>query len=236
MNLILDLVILLVILLSVWSGKRNGFIKSFFGFFGSIAAFVLASLLARPAGAFLSEQFIRPAMDQYFVNALSERIGTAAENLDFSTLPESCNDILSRFGVSVESLKDMVANETVTAGESALETVSRLVIEPISDSIGYAVSYIVLFIVLAIVIRIVVKALDLVAKLPVLNFSNKTLGIVMGAVCGIFLAIVFSGAVMYLEPVLQGSENPFLSAFEVDRTYLLHFFSKIDLLGLFSAK
>ena len=58
----------------------------------------------------------------------------------------------------------------------------------------------------------------------------------MGAVWGLFLAVIVSGVMMYLEPMLQGSENEFLSAFDVERTYLIRFLSKIDLLGIFTNK
>ncbi len=236
MNLILDLIILVVFLLCLWRGHKNGFIKSFFGLFGSIAAFILSSLLARPAGTFLGEKFISPVMEKYLLSALSERIGTAVENLDFGALPSSCDDILSHFGVTAESIKEMLASESATVGQSAVEQLSETVILPVSVSIGYAVAYIVLFIVLSVAIRIAVKALDLVSKLPVLNFSNKTLGILMGAVWGLFLATVFSCVLMYLEPMIQGSENEFLRAFDIEQTYLIRFLSKIDLLGIFSIK
>jgi len=236
MNLIFDLMILGVFLFCLWRGHKNGFIKSFFGFFGSIAAFLLSSFFAGPVGTFLGEKLISPVMEKYLLSSLSERLGTAAENLDFCALPSSCDDILSHFGVSAESIKEMISSESAAVGQSAVEQLSETVIRPVSVSIGYAVAYIVLFIILSIVIRIAVKALDLVSKLPILNFSNKTLGVLMGAVWGLFLAIIVSGVMMYLEPMLQGSENEFLSAFDVERTYLIRFLSKIDLLGIFAIK
>lgn len=236
MNLILDLIILVVFLICLWRGHKNGFIKSFFGLFGSIAAFILSSLFAGPLGTFLGESFFSPVMEKYLLSALSERIGTAVENLDFSALPSSCDDILSRFGVTAESVKEMLVSESATVGQSAVEQLSETVILPGSVSIGYAVAHIVLFIVLSIAIRFAVKALDLVAKLPVLNFSNKTLGVLMGAVWGLFLAIIFSCVLVYLEPMMQGSENGFSSAFDIEQTYLIRFLSKIDLLGIFAVK
>lgn len=236
MNLIFDLMIFLVFLFCLWRGHKKGFIKSFFGFFGSIAAFILSSLLSRPVGVFLAERFISPVMEKYLLSALSERIGTTADGLDLNALPASCNDILSRFGVSAESIKEKLASEGAAVGQNAIDKLSEAVIRPVSESIGSAVAYIVLFIVLSIAIRIAIKALDLVAKLPILNFSNKTLGVLMGAVWGLFLAIVFSGVLMYLEPMMQGSENDFLSAFDIEQTYLIRLLSKIDLLGIFAIK
>lgn len=236
MNLIFDVLVLVVFSFCLWHGHKSGFIKSFFGLFGSIAAFIASSLFARPIGTFLGEKVISPVMEKYLLTALSERIGTAAENLDFSALPPSCNDILSRFGVSAEGINEMLTVENSAMGQSAVEQISEAVIRPVSVSVGYAIAYIVLFIVLSVAIRFAVKALDLVAKLPVLNFSNKALGIVMGAAWGLFLAIILSGVLLYLEPAMKGSEYEVLNTFDVEQTYLIRFFSKIDLLGIFAVK
>ncbi len=236
MNILVDAIILIVLLLCVWGGHKNGFIKSFFGLFGSVAAFILSSILANPIGRWLGEKFIFPIMEKYLLTALSARIGTTVENLDFSALPASCDDILSRFGFSSESVKELLVAKGDTLGENMLESVSNYVIQPISDTVGFAIAYIALFIVLSIAIRLAVKALNLVAKLPVLNFSNKTLGLLMGVVWGLFLSLVLSGAFSYLEPALQGNKIQFVNEFDVEKTYLVRTLSKIDLLGFFAIK
>ena len=233
MNIIFDLIVLSVILLSFWFGKKNGFVKTFFGFVGSVAAFVLSAAFAKPVGTFLSNRLVFPVMEKYFLNALSQNMGTAVENLNFHELPDSCNVVLSRFGVTADMIEQKIISEGVSAGEEVLTLASDFVVRPLSESVSYAIAYFGLFIILGIAIRIVVKALDLVAKLPILNFSNKALGSIMGIIWGLFLAIFIAGGLKYLQPWMQGNEVEFLNGFDVEKTYLIRILSKIDLLGIF---
>ncbi len=234
MNILADLILVAVIALCAFIGRKNGFVKTIFSFFSSIVAFIVASLLSRPIGAFLGENVFYPFFEKHVLTALSEGAGKSVAEIDFSALPEACKAVLSRFQVTEEALKGFLAESGQTAGQATADAVGRYVAEPIAHSVGVAVAFAALFIVSLILLRILSRALDLISKLPVLNFSNRTLGLVIGLVFGLFIAFLLSGILSLSEPMLQGVENAFFQAFDVEETVLLKLFSKVDLLSVFS--
>lgn len=228
MNLLCDLLIVVVLGVSIYLGKKNGMIKTFFGFFGSIIAFVLTAVFARPFGSFLTEKVFYPFFKNRFLDSLSDSTGQSASSLDFLDLPESARKVLSGFGVETEKLTDYVKSIPETVEESVTESVGRFVVMPIAEAVGYACAFLALFIVFSILIRIVVRLLDLVAKLPVLNFANTVLGVVAGAVQGVFFAMVIASLLVVAAPALQGSESELLNSFDPENTFLLRFFAQFD--------
>ena len=72
----------------------------------------------------------------------------------------------------------------------------------ISSSVALAISFVILYAAAHIAIAIIANVLDLISKLPVLNSTNKSLGIIMGAGLGILYAFVFSAILTYGYPLL----------------------------------
>ena len=234
MNFIIDLLLLAIPVLCILEGKRRGFIKTFFGFFGSIIAFFLTSLFAGPLGSFISSAFFYPFLRQRFLTALSQEIGQSAAVIDFAALPENCHKLLARFGTDADAIADHVASASQTAGEAAADAASQFVALPLADAASYALAFFLLFVIFSVVVRIAVHLLDLVSKLPILNFSNRFLGLLAGALQGFFLSMVLSVILVAAAPWISSSPNPFLSSFDPDQTYLLRYLSSFDFFGMFS--
>ncbi|MBR3836663.1 MAG: CvpA family protein [Clostridia bacterium] len=234
MNILIDLLLLAILILCIWMGKKRGFIKSFFGFFGSIIAFFLTSLFAKPLGSFFSSAFFYPFLRQRFLTVLSQEIGQSASGIDFSALPESCQQLLARFGTDAEAIADHVATASQTVGDAAADTVSGFVALPLADAASYALAFFLLFVVFSVAVRIAVHLLDLISKLPILNFSNRFLGLLAGALQGFFLVLVLSAILVSAAPWIGSSPNPFLASFDPEQTYLLKFLSGFDFFGMFS--
>ena len=225
MSYLLDLLVVGILALCIWNGKRKGFIKTFFGFFGSLIAYFLASLFALPVGNLIGDA-IYPSMKDKFIASVAARAGASAENLDATQLPEACNEILHPFGYDAESLSDFASAE----GVGTLEGVAESIVRPVADSVGFAIAAVLLFIVFLVLIRILVHCLDLLAKLPGLKFSNKVLGSVAGGLHGAFLVILLSSAWMLIYPGI--SEESFFAQLDPDHTILFKLFGAIDLIGV----
>jgi len=235
MNWIADLSVLLMIASAALIGRKNGFIKTFFSFFGSLISFVVASVLARPTGVFIGERFFAPVLKNKVIAAFLEGAQDRLEQIDFSSLPDSYQSLLARFGVDFDEVHSFVSGLASSSGEETAEKVAVWIVDPIAEMAGIALMFVLLFIGTSLAVRLAVKALDLIARLPILNFSNHLLGLALGAAWGILLAFVFSGVLNLLEPTLQGSESLFLSAFDVEKTILVRFFTQFDLFGIFTA-
>ncbi len=222
MNIFFDILIVLVVLLSAFIGKKRGFIKTFFGFFESVISFILAAFLARPIGSFFSKTILEPVISKYFARAFLKISGDISSEITFDALSKSGQEFLLRFQINGEVFDSFFSG----AGESvskSLEQVFASIAEPIASSIAYAVTFFVLFIGISFLLRILIKLVDLVSKLPFLNFSNQFLGFFVGLLWGLVLAVALSYLVVLIEPFLQSTE--FFRDFSSKSTVLLKLLS-----------
>ncbi len=225
MNIIFDIFLVLVILLSAFIGKKRGFVKTFFGFFESIVSFVIASFFARPIGDFLSKTFLEPAISKYFLRSFLKTSGEITTGISFESLSDASKEFLTRFHIDGATFDSFFTGAGESVSES-LEAVFLSVAAPIASSVAYAISFLILFIGISFLFRIIIKLVDLVSKLPFLNFSNKFLGLFVGLLWGIVLAIVISYTVVLIEPFLKGTQ--LFQKFSSQETVLLKLLSGFD--------
>ena len=74
--------------------------------------------------------------------------------------------------------------------------------EAVSKAAAYTIAFIIIYILANIGITIAANVLDIIAKLPFLNFANKTLGIAAGAVLGFVSAWIFAIVLNFVFPLL----------------------------------
>jgi len=104
----------------------------------------------------------------------------------------------------LESIRDIPSALSGAIARAAAETVLYLII------------FLIAFILILLLWSIVGHALDLVARLPVLHFLNKTGGFVLGLCKGALFLFVLAWVLRYLGDVIPDDT--------VEHTYLLHFF------------
>lgn len=182
----LDLITVLIIVISAFLGRKRGFIRTFFNLFGTLVAYLAASILSKPIGSWIAKVFLEP------------------------------------------SLGMMIAEKRAPEyAEYSLQMLASYVSAPI----GKMIAFVLLFVGVYVLLRFAVRFFDLVAKLPILNFSNRTLGLVAGILWGIVLAVLFSFAVRLF---FCAFPDAVANAYDViERTYLIRFFSGLDILGYF---
>ena len=234
MNWIADLFLVVVILTAAWYGKKKGLIQTFFSFFGSIISFILAAVLARPIGSFLGKTFFSQPLKEYLIRLLSDQTQLSVENLDFSVLPEICWEILGRFNVTEDTISEAILSLGNDSAQATVGNIAEWIVDPIAQGIGIAITFLILFVAIYFAVKFLVKTLDLISKLPILNFSNHFLGLIFGVLWGVFLSFLISGLLSLIAPSLQGSENAFLREFDPEKTILVRFLIHFDLFGVFA--
>ena len=55
MGILIDIILILIVLLSIFLAYRKGLIKTIFSFFGTILALILAFLLSGPVGSVIDK-------------------------------------------------------------------------------------------------------------------------------------------------------------------------------------
>ena len=105
-----------------------------------------------------------------------------------------------------------------------MEMVCEGIVEEAAEFISAGVAIILLFIASMIVLTLLVYLLDLIFKLPVLNFANKALGFVIGAIKALLFSFVIIAAIKLALPYLDGMGIK-LDESDIEKTML---FSAVD--------
>ncbi|MCD8211827.1 MAG: CvpA family protein [Oscillospiraceae bacterium] len=193
-TVIYEIVILIVLILfGVW-GAHRGFVRTLCSLIALLVALVgallLTNLLSPTVAGWLTPVF-EPSITSTVENALPEEIAQASLNtsqlqeyLQQSDLPLGLNSILADLAGEIP---DIGTQDIVAGFSSALAGV-------VAQVVASAGLFLIFFIVILLLWRLISKGLNLVTKLPVLNFLNKLAGFIFGVVRG----GVFAFAVLWV--------------------------------------
>lgn len=184
MGIVIDIIVVLFILLSVFLGYRKGLVALGIHLIAFIVALVVAFVLYRPIGALI-------------INNTS-----LDENLQ-GTIETKLEEIINTENIEISQID--------LAGETKTEAVSEAA-KTLSENIIYGGTIIVLFIILRIALVFVTLIANWVTELPFLKQVNKTGGIIYGLLRGIlivYLVLLLVNLVISLNP--QSSMNQAIS-------------------------
>ncbi|SCJ20674.1 Colicin V production protein [uncultured Flavonifractor sp.] len=220
--LVFDIAILAILVLFAWRGASRGFVLSLCGLLAVIVAFVgasfLANLLAPKVGAALEPQFaqvIEEKLEEQFQQ--SDPAGDAAAGLtEGEDYPlQDVLSVLRDMGLYEELVNtiDQAVQDgmTVVAANAAAAVAAA-----IAQSVAYSVIFTVAFALILIAWKVFSHAVDLVAKLPGLNFLNKTGGAAMGLIKGVLILFLAAWLIQYSGKLIPEET--------VQQTHLLKFF------------
>lgn len=175
MGIIIDIVVILFILLSVFLGYKKGLVALGIHLVAFIVALVIAFVLYRPIGALvINNTNIDENLQETIETKLEETINT--ENGGTS-------------GISI-------------IGEVQTEAVSETA-KTLSENIIYGVTIVALFIILRIALMFITIITNWIAELPILKQINKTGGIVYGLLRGlliVYLILLIMNLIISLNP------------------------------------
>ena len=232
MNIILDLSIIVIIVLSVILGIRRGFVKSILHFFGGIASFVLAFIYTDRLASFIENKFVFGFLKSKVSDAITSISGQPIDKADVSALVADRQtdfmNFLDKYGVSGETAANNLSNSAGKSMADINDSFSSFVAEGLSHTVSYVIAFVLILIAAWIAIRLLIWLSDIIFKLPVLHLSNKALGVIFGALVGVLIAFVFAAAVNYLIPYLQSTDSAFVSSINADDTVLFKMFVSIN--------
>lgn len=234
--LVFDLAILLLLVVFAIRGASRGLVLSLCGLVAVLLAFLGGRFVA-DAGAPVVARYLEPQFAASIERNLEQQIEqtpwTSAPEPD-AALPspdqhplEDVLEVLKEMGLYQELIATI--EKAVAAGMTeAAAGAAAAVAAAIAQSVAYMLIFLVTFVLILVLWTILSHALDLVTRLPGLNFLNRTGGAVLGLLkCCIFLFLC--AWVLRYSGTLVPEET-------VAKTYLLKFFlttNPIDLiLGL----
>ncbi len=192
MTFVLDIILVIIFAAFVFTAVKKGFVLSLLEFVAVILAFVLAYTFSPKVAEFAYEGFVKEATIQAIEMQIDENVSLTETATQTQALIDSIPEYMVSFaefvGVSVDDIKENVANSKLTSENIATGLVEQ-VAQPIILGALTALSFVILAIVLLIALKFLAKIISKIFKLPILKTFNKTLGGVLGAFKGLAVII-----------------------------------------------
>ncbi len=213
-NIILDLVIAAVLVFATVRGAKRGFVLMLASFLKVIIALVGSVIITHMLAPVVANA-VQPAIEERILPPLMEIADETGRIADASL--EAVSEI-NVFGFRLGDYLDRGAEGTVgqAGGELAASAAGKLSAEIADTFARFIVSAASFFLVL-IAVAIAAHALDLAFRLPLLGGINHALGLLLGAVSGLLIVLLFvTVAELFVSPEVA------------DNTVLFSFFRDID--------
>lgn len=175
----IDIIIAVVIILFIIVGYKNGFMKSVY----RVSAFVL--------GIVLAYVLYRPVKNLFINSGLMDKVNSGIRSLSDSHMQVLNENILPGY------MKSMVANGQVSLSDAVSGFLTTLVIN--------VLAFLFVFLAARLLIALLGRVIHITSRLPVINFFNRGLGVVLGIAEGIMLIYLVLAFVYAVTPL---RENP----------------------------
>lgn len=209
MNILIDVLIIGIALLTCITGYKNGFVKTVISFFKNIIALIVAGLYSSKLGAILYEKAFKGIFENITLEKFAEWLGVdSTSNLDVGHLIEANHPEFLKYVENIGIDVDSLVKKYEEFGENAGELMAEYVSKPIGETISRVVAFILIFIATVIVVKIIGFIIGKIVKLPVLNATNKLLGLVLGLILGVIFVFIFVSILDVVLPYVKiGGES-----------------------------
>ncbi len=216
--LIYDAAVVAVLALFVWRSWKKGLLLSLCGLVVALLAFWGAGFLADLLDAPMADA-IQPKLASAIEDNISDYMDPHYDDLS----PADPIDGLREMGGLYEWVADTLAETRASMDSMVLDTVqgvARAAAQAIAVQIAHTVIFALAFVLLFILLTLLLHALNLVAKLPGLNFCNGLGGGLIGLAKGVVILFVAVACLRFF--------GNFITQEVVDNTYLLKLFVQFD--------
>ena len=220
MGLFLDVFVIIVLVFFAVLGYRKGFIKSVMGLVSLGLSLILAiNFYAIPA-EYINEHVIEPYYADKTSDDLQSLMNGGTETIPpekvLTDKPDTLIEILDKFGVDVEAITDFYENSVKLTTDSfnideVADKLSDFIVESTARTVSNILGFLLIFIAGLIVLNLILKLLDLLFKLPVLKFTNKFFGMVLGVAKGLIVVVIVINVVAALITTAGDAEGGFWS-------------------------
>lgn len=189
--MILDIIILIFIVVSVFVGLKRGFVDTLIRLAGGIIALILAFTLQTSVADFITNQ---TGMDKQIAEGVKTSVNKMLVKEDNKTSNnESTLENSKLFAKTYEDIK----NSQGEARESKLDEWSK----SIAKFVVKGISFIAIFIVVSILIMIIRLILGGIMDLPVLKQLDGVAGLGAGFVLSIIQLLVIFAIISFISPM-----------------------------------
>lgn len=180
-NIILAVVVAFLAAMT-FVGYNRGLIKTVFSLLSMIIVLVVVTILTPTARILIRETPIYSYINEQTEVYVNDCIGKGFEENSMAGIgAKEQKKVIDNLPLP-QNIKDSLVDNNTEEGYKALEVTNFVdyIVNSITEKIIDSIAFIVLFIIVVIAVNLAVRLLDIISKLPVLNFLNKSGGAVFG--------------------------------------------------------
>lgn len=226
----IDIILAAIAVIIIVAGWRKGVVKGILSLATSIVAAVVAYAFTPKLSALIYDNLIL----QKISSGIEQTVGSLAKSGDgydfgklISEMPEVFSNVLTKYGVSAESVEKLNSQMTET-GEAALEKVSNFIASPVATVISNVISFILIFIVALIVLKLCAKIITAIFKAPILKNADRFAGLIFGIVNAAVVLWILSLVVSHGVSALGSVAPDWFGDKVVDNSLILKTFSHFN--------
>ncbi len=189
--IIADIVAVFVLIFAALRGKKRGIIKTLAGIVVIMLAFSFAGRLANITTPYISEKYVSPRITSAIIPENNEAVASEQKK------PSEIGEIFLKLGIPENLVTDVIDDFSESLSSNVTNVATELS-QSVAYKITYAVSFLVYFIILMLLLSLAFKLVNLAAKIPGINFVNKTLGLLFGLLFGYLLVVTISHIMLTL--------------------------------------
>ena len=210
MAIALDIIVALIIVLTVVSSGRKGFIKTIFDMVKFIASVIVAIIFKNGLANIIMNTAVYKSSGAALEKNLTHAIKAAGENLAGAEMLDAFEGqnpelvrIIESMGANLEQTRQAVANAAENGSSNLAQTAAKFILAPALESLAHIISFALIFIAALIILSIAEYILDAIFGLPVLHSFNTIGGILIGALCAVLYSSLF---VTITHPIIKNPE------------------------------
>lgn len=198
-GIIIDLIIVVLFILSVWEGYKKGLTKSLLKIFTFILAIIISFILFKPISSFIINQTqIDDNIQETIIKTFEEE--DVKENKQEIKEKKEAKETPNIFYNYIEDKIMQVGDE---AKEYVIETASR----EITDAIIDIIVFIVVFIISRIILIFIKAIADLITKIPVIKQFDELGGGIYGLLRAIVIIMILFTILAIVLPFMQDANS-----------------------------
>lgn len=208
MSYILDAILVLIILITVFISAKKGFVRTLVEVVGFVAAIFIAFTFSSPIASAVYGKMVEPVIVKTVENVSTDTANTASDAVDavWQKMPAFVTE--SNFlGLSKENISQQVEIETANGVTELADSVSNSFAKPVITKLLSVLISVILVVALIFVVKIAAKYINKLFSFSLIGTINKTLGGILGLVKGVALAVVFC---MIITLIISFTKNGFL--------------------------
>lgn len=230
MNILIDLILVAVIVVSAILAAKKGFIGTLANLLALFTAIVLSVILSTPVADYIDNNYVNPYVKGYVLgvidsSSIGKKYDEAIMSVDVSTnveqMPPKLKDVIEFAGIDVNQIIEKAAQVKDDANETKDRLINAIA-DPISNTVSRVVSVVSLFIIFSVLLWLVARVITLgFNKISIGKKINIFGGTLFGIARGVAIVFVISFLFSAIAKTVPTDSNNIFSKKTIDSTIVL---------------